>query len=110
MSALHSTLIPEPELPSDLSPDLAVEAAHAEPLAQVASRLMRGLPVLVECDKELSPYVFANVRGRLRPAGIQCLYLDGRPRGTPDPAAGAAGLRVRREHAQPASRRRPGGR
>jgi cell division protease FtsH len=45
--------------------------------------------VLVECDKELSPYAFANLRGRLKPAGLQCLYLDGRPRGEPDPAAGA---------------------
>src|SRR5690242_7485494 len=89
MSAHHSTLIPEPELPRELSPELAVESAYAEPLAEVASRLRRGLPVLVECDKELSPYAFANLRGRLKPAGLQCLYLDGRPRGTPDPAAGA---------------------
>lgn len=88
MSVHQSTLIPEPELPRELSPELAVEAAYAEPLAEVASRLLRGLPVLVECDKELSPYAFANVRGRLKPSGLQCLYLDGRPRGTPDPSAG----------------------
>ena len=89
MSAHPSTLIPEPDLPRELSPELAVEAAYAGPLAEVASRLARGLPVLVECDKELSPYAFANLRGRLKPLGIQCLYLDGRPRATPDPAAGA---------------------
>ncbi len=90
MSAHPSTLIPEADLPRELSPELAVEAAYAGPLAEVASRLARGLPVLVECDKELSPYAFANVRGRLKPSGIQCLYLDGRPRATADPAGGGA--------------------
>jgi cell division protease FtsH len=91
MSEHQSILIPEPELPRELSAEQAVEAAYAEPLAEAASRLVRGLPVLVECDKELTPYVFANVRNRLKPAGLQCLYLDGRPRGAPDPAAGPAG-------------------
>ena len=90
MSVHQSILIPEPELPRELSAELAVEAAYAEPLAEVASRLARGLPVLVECDKELSPYAFANLRGRLKPAGLQCLYLDGRPRAAPDPSAGAS--------------------
>jgi len=90
MSAHPSTLIPEADLPRELSPEMAVEAAYAGPLAEVASRLARGLPVLVECDKELSPYAFANVRGRLKPSGIQCLYLDGRPRATADPSGGGA--------------------
>src|SRR5207249_10316889 len=40
----------------------------------------RGLPGLVECDKDLAPYLFANVRTRLRAVNLRCLYLDGRPR------------------------------
>jgi cell division protease FtsH len=42
--------------------------------------------VLIECDKELAPYLFMNVRNRLRDAKLQCIYLDGRQR---DPQQGA---------------------
>src|SRR5215216_2530285 len=73
-------------LPKDLSADQAVEAAYAQELADVASKLVRGLPVLIECDKELAPYLFMNVRDRLRQAKLQCIYLDGRQR---DPQQGA---------------------
>lgn len=83
-----SILIPEKELPKDLSPEQAVEVAYAGELAETAGRLLRGLPVLVECDKDLGPYVYVNIRNRLKQAGIQCLYLDGRPRQqTPDALA-----------------------
>src|SRR5947209_2490866 len=75
-----SILILEKELPRDLSAEQAVEAAYAPELAEAASKLQRGLPVLIECDKDLAPYLFANVRTRLKPAGLKCLYLDGRPR------------------------------
>lgn len=87
MSGPQSILIPESDLPRELSAAQAVEAAYAGPLAEVASQLTRGLPVLIECDKELTPFAYANLRGRLRPAGLQCLYLDGRPRGD-EPTAG----------------------
>src|SRR5947209_16079851 len=70
----------EKDLPRDVTAEQAVDAAYAGPLAEVASRLARGLPVLVECEKELAPYIYTNIRARLRPAGLQCLYLDGRPR------------------------------
>src|SRR5438874_5971413 len=30
----------------------------------VAGRLLRGLPALVECDKELAPYLYKHVRDR----------------------------------------------
>jgi cell division protease FtsH len=75
-----SVLMPESELPKELTAEQAVEAAYSEPLAEVASRLVRGLPVLIECEKELAPFVYLNVRNRLKPQGLQCLYLDGRPR------------------------------
>lgn len=75
-----SLLIPESNLPQELSTEQAVEAAYAGTLAEVASDVKRGLPVLVECDKDLAPFVFMNVRGRLKPDDIRCLFLDGRPR------------------------------
>jgi cell division protease FtsH len=75
-----SILIPERELPEELTAEQAVEGAYASELAEIASDLQRSLPVLVECDKDLAPFLFLNVRGRLKQAALRCLYLDGRPR------------------------------
>src|SRR4051812_4599056 len=75
-----SIAITEKDLPASLSPEQAVEAAYSHELADVAGKLIRGLPVLVECDKELAPYLFLHVRNRLKEAKLQCIYLDGRQR------------------------------
>ena len=75
-----SVIIKETELPQDLTAEDAVEAAYASELAEVASKLQRSLPVLVECDKEMGPYLYLNLRNRLRSVNLRCLYLDGRPR------------------------------
>src|SRR3954469_15879013 len=82
-----SIAITEKDLPASLTPEQAVEAAYSQELADVASKLARGLPVLVECDKELAPYLYMHVRGRLRQhqPKIECTYLDGRQR---DPQQG----------------------
>lgn len=74
-----SSFIPERDLPAELTPEQAVEAAYSRDLAEVASKLNRGLPCLVECDKDLVPYVFMNLRARLRQHSMECVYLDGRP-------------------------------
>lgn len=75
-----SILIDECELPEALTLEQAVEAAYAAELTQVAADLSRGLPVLVECDKELAPFVYVGLRSRMQKFGVKCLYLDGRPR------------------------------
>ncbi|WP_020473751.1 AAA family ATPase [Zavarzinella formosa] len=75
-----SSFIAEKDLPAELTPEQAVEAAYSRELAEVASKLHRGLPCLIECDKDLGPYVFMNLRGRLRQHAMECVYLDGRPR------------------------------
>src|SRR4051794_8644317 len=80
-----SVLIKENELPQELTAEGAVEAAYASELAEVASKLQRGLPTLIECDKDLGPFLYLNLRNRLRAVrppegGLRCLYLDGRPR------------------------------
>ncbi len=75
-----SLSIPESELPLSLTAEQAVEAAYGAELAELADRIARGLPCLVECDKELSPYLFANLRNRLKARNLKCVYLDGRPR------------------------------
>ncbi len=74
-----TNLINEKDLPVSLTTDQAVEAAYSAELAEVASKLLRGLPVLIETDKDVAPFLFINVRNRLRAANIRCTYLDGRP-------------------------------
>jgi cell division protease FtsH len=77
-----SVLIDESLLPQDLNVEQMVEAAYCTELASTASLLQRSLPVLIECDKELSPYIYQNIRNRMRTLQppYRCLYLDGRPR------------------------------
>jgi cell division protease FtsH len=87
-----SVLISENELPQELTAEQAVEAAYASEMAEVASKLQRGLPTLIECDKELGPFLYLNVRNRLRPHNLRCLYLDGRPRQDEQPGAMPMGM------------------
>ena len=86
MSMAASIIIAEHDLPIDLSAAEAVSAAYPTELQTTAQDLLRGLPVLLECDKDLAPFVFVDLRSRLKGHGVRCLYLDGRPRGD-DPAA-----------------------
>lgn len=81
-----SVIVPESALPKELTTDQAVEAAYATELADVTHDLVRGLPVLLECDKDLVPWLFINVRGRLKHRDLKCLFLDGRP--SPDDQGG----------------------
>jgi cell division protease FtsH len=85
-----SILLSEQELAQDLTPEQAVELAYSAELAEVASKLQRGLPTLIECDKDLAPFLFVNLRNRLKPAGLRCAYLDGR--GQQQPAGMEQGL------------------
>ncbi len=78
--SLPSVTLPEQSLAQELSVEQAVELAYAHSLADTFSDLQRGLPVLVECEKDLAPFVYMNLRTRLKQVGLQCVYLDGRPR------------------------------
>lgn len=76
-----SLSIPEAQLPTELTPFAAVEAAYPAELARITESLRRGLPVLVEAEKELTPYLYRAVRDRLKKEQPPrtFLYLDGRP-------------------------------
>src|SRR6266481_3632608 len=87
-----SSAISEKELPASLTPEAAVEAAYSYELADTAHKLIRGLPVLIECDKELAPYLYKNVRDRLKQAKLQCLYLNGQQAAPPAQGAVPMGL------------------
>jgi cell division protease FtsH len=87
-----SIFIAEKDLPQELTNEQAVEAAYASELAEVASKLQRGLPTMIECDKDLAPFLFLNLRARLRNAGLRSIYLDGRPPQGEQPGPMQAGL------------------
>ncbi|MCA2979275.1 MAG: ATP-binding protein, partial [Myxococcaceae bacterium] len=74
-----SLLVPEAELPVELTPFAAVEAAYPAELARATDALRAGLPVLVEAEKELTPWLYKALRDRLKKEGRSFLYLDGRP-------------------------------
>ncbi|MDX1928716.1 MAG: hypothetical protein SFV81_19460, partial [Pirellulaceae bacterium] len=75
-----SIFVAEKSLPQELSTEQAVELAYSANLLDCFNDLQRGLPVLIECEKDLAPFVFINMRTRLKQAGVQCVYLDGRPK------------------------------
>ncbi len=74
-----SRILAESELPAELTAFGAVDAAYPTELAGCYDALRRRLPVLIECEKELAPYLYRSLRDRLKADGTRCLYLDGRP-------------------------------
>lgn len=83
-------LIPEEQLPEELTPMAAVEAAYPAELSRAVEALVRGLPVLLECDKGMVGYFYSCLRGRLRQQQIRCTYIDGRA--APQPGQMPMGL------------------
>ncbi len=74
-----SLRVPEADLPLELALPAAVEAAYPTELGRCEQALLRGQPVIVECDKELTPFFYAQIRDRLKKKPLRCVYLDGRP-------------------------------
>src|SRR5437667_5659546 len=72
-----SVLIPENDLPVELTKELAVESAYTTELAEVASKLQRGLPALIECDKDLAGFVYMNLKARMKSAGFSLIPIPG---------------------------------
>ncbi len=58
--------IPLHSLPLELTDDDAVEAAYGSQLDEIRDKLIQGLSVLVECDKQLTLYLYRALRTRLR--------------------------------------------
>lgn len=73
-----SRVIAESALPIELTTFAAVDAAYPAELTRCYEALRRRLPVLVECEKELAPFLYRSLRDRLKADGVRCLYLDGR--------------------------------
>ena len=87
-----SAIIPEDQLPKELGEFQAVEAAYPDVLTATCDALRRKLPVMVECDKELTPFFFRCLRDRLKADKLRCIYLDGRPDPNAPPTAMPQGM------------------
>ncbi len=74
----NGRVLAESELPAELSAFAAVDAAYPAEITRVYEALRRRLPVLIECEKELAPFLYRSIRERLKVDGTRCLYLDGR--------------------------------
>lgn len=57
-------------LPIDLSSDQAVEVAYRVELDWIEDKLLHGLSVLVECDKQLTNHLYRAIRERIKKSGI----------------------------------------
>jgi cell division protease FtsH len=73
-----SRILAETELPAEISAFGAVDAAYPAEITRTYEALRRRLPVLIECEKELSPFLYRSIRERLKVDGSRCMYLDGR--------------------------------
>ncbi len=89
---MSTRVIPESELPAELTAFAAVDAAYPRELARCHDALRRRLPCLVECEKELAPYIYRSLRDRLRTDGMRCIYLDGRAAADLPPPPPGVGL------------------
>jgi len=85
-------VLAETELPAELSAFGAVDAAYPTELARCCDALRRRLAVLVECEKELAPYIYKSLRDRLKADNVRCLYLDGRAANDLPPPPPGVGL------------------
>ncbi len=85
----NNRLLPIAQLPNAVRAEEAVEAACASDITFIEERLRRGTSVLVECEKELSLFLYLAVRARIRRQkdGPKLVVIDGRPR--PDDPPGS---------------------
>ncbi|RME85743.1 MAG: AAA family ATPase [Planctomycetota bacterium] len=54
--------IPISEMPTQISMEEAVEVVYAEDIQWILRKLKFGLSTLIECDKQLAPYLFLAIR------------------------------------------------
>lgn len=85
--------VPIATLPTDIRVEEAVEAACTADITFIDERLRRGSSVLVECDKELSLFLYMAVRARFRRQGKEAprlVLVDGRPQPDDPPQSSMA--------------------
>lgn len=76
--ATETRRIAEADLPVELNLFDVVEAAYPSELARAEEAIVRRLPILIECDKELGPFFYRCLRERWKKRNLRAVYLDGR--------------------------------
>ena len=80
--------LPIAELPLELTDDAAVELVYRDDLAWIEERLRGGMSVLIECDKQLTLYLYKAIRARLKRRGaaqkLRCRLISGHVEADPD--------------------------
>lgn len=68
------------DLPRELDSFDAIEAVHGTDLDWALDKLTRGSSVLIECDKQISQFLYIGLRNRLRSSSrpVTCRLIDGR--------------------------------
>ncbi len=81
-------------LPVDLTLDEAVDAVYGDDLRWIEEKLRASLSVLVECDKQLVPFLYRALRRGLRREvegnRLRCRLVAGRPRAASTIGTGGA--------------------
>src|SRR5262249_46734541 len=85
------------DLPEELTHEDAVQAVYGDDVRWAEDKLRQGLSVLFECDKQLLPFIYAEIRSRLREERdgrrLECRFVSGRPARRPREQAREGGGR-----------------
>ncbi|PCJ17226.1 MAG: ATP-binding protein [Candidatus Cloacimonadota bacterium] len=65
-------------LPTELSEKQALEYAYSSEINWNIQKLSSGISVLIECEKQLIPWLYMCVRSKLKDQGYSLEFLDGR--------------------------------
>ncbi|MDB5310720.1 MAG: Cell division protein FtsH [Gemmataceae bacterium] len=66
------------ELSELIAPTELAALAYPAAVAEVGAALLRRLPCLVECPKEVVPFFAQALRAHLKPHNLRCIPIDGR--------------------------------
>lgn len=67
------------DFPTDIGEAEALERCYREDISWIVNQVRNGTSTAIECDKQISQYLYILIRRRLREeAEINCTYVDGR--------------------------------
>ncbi len=73
-----SLLVRPEELPEAIPPGELASLAYPAELAEIGAAVIRRLSCLIECPKEVVPFVVQAIRSHLRSHELRCTLIDGR--------------------------------
>src|SRR5262245_34834495 len=86
-----SQIVRPEDLPEQVPAAELAALDYPSPIADVCAALLRRLPCLVDCPKEVVPFLAHAIRSRLKSHNLRCITLDGRSQ-APDRSLVSTGL------------------